>query len=92
MGHLGLQELLGGGLRADLVLDRHEVMSKNITIRRRSLYLMSPGFSGAIWLAVDGLHGERAASASACFGCSVAGGGELGHGRWSLQLLEFDRS
>ena len=29
-----------------------EVMSKNITSRRRSLYLMSPGFAGAIWLAV----------------------------------------
>ena len=46
-----LHEFLGRGLGADLVGMGMEVMSKNMTMRRLSLYLMSPGFSGAIWLA-----------------------------------------
>src|SRR3954467_15730322 len=43
-----------------------DVISKNMTMRRRSLYLMSPGFSGAIWLAVTALGAGVA-------GFSVAG-------------------
>ena len=34
-------------------------MSKNITSRRRSLYLTSPGLEGAIWLAVTDFTGGR---------------------------------
>jgi hypothetical protein len=35
------------------------VMSKNITSRRRSLYLTSPGLEGAIWLADHRFHHRR---------------------------------
>src|SRR4051812_19276468 len=49
-------------------------MSKNMTIRRRSLYLMSPGFSGAIWLAVTGLAAGGSARFSRVFGAAAGSG------------------
>src|SRR5439155_7650404 len=55
-----------------------EVMSKKRTMRRRSLYLMSPGFSGAIWLAVmplgAGLSGFAAGAALGASGATVGAG------------------
>src|ERR1039458_6029855 len=46
-----------------------EVMSKNMTMRRRSLYLTSPALAGAIWLVVTAL------TSAATGGSGAAGSG-----------------
>ena len=51
-----------------------QVMSKNITSRRRSLYFTSPGLEGAIWLAVtDFTRRAGVAGASGAFGAARRG-------------------
>ena len=62
-----------------------EVMSKNITIRRLSLYLMSPAFPGAIWLAAAGFSDE-------CSAADRRGRPEPGAAALLLQLLKFEEA
>src|ERR1019366_1188659 len=60
------------------------VMSKNITSRRRSLYLTSPGLEGAIWLAVTafttGARGVAGASGALGSGTGAGVGALAGTG------------
>src|SRR5579872_5554649 len=66
-----------------------EVRSKNMTIRRRSLYFRSPGFSGAMALAVTALM--AAGSAGLEGSCAGRGFNSWGTGvvssSWKVQIL-----
>src|ERR1035441_1164659 len=71
------------------------VMSKNITSRRRSLYLTSPGLEGAIWLAVTAFTTGAAgvAGASGALGAGVGALAGTGSGvtvsssSWYVKIL-----
>src|ERR1035441_1461485 len=50
------------------------VRSKNITSRRRSLYLISPGLAGAIWVATTGLTTLASSALASAVGAAAGSG------------------
>src|ERR1017187_4366885 len=69
-----------------------EVMSKNRTMRRLSLYLISPAWAGAIWFDVTALISSVAGLGAAVASgrvCRVAGGVVMGSdfNSWYSQTL-----
>ena len=68
-----------------------EVMSKNMTIRRRSLYLTSPGLDGRDLVGGERLHGGRVGLLGVAAACGCGRGASAGSGSGLLfQSLELE--